>query len=282
MAGTFLCRVIPKQQSDRVAFLFLILMTHIVGLFELLIILPYIDYERNKTFWIHVVCGLSIYVNVYASFYLLCVTDSTVRDRVLPSTLRTGWFYCSPCGVNAPPRSFHCHLCETCVLRRDHHCMFSGNCVGHSNQRYFFTMLFYLTLGAAYCNYLNMDYTLEVLGGVSLKSLITMILPLLSWTVGFAGAETFAVSFISSLCLVGLGLFLVMFVYHVRNMLGAQTCNERTRGVRDYDCGWKSNLETVMGDRWYVAWISPFISSPQSGDGLEFRRKYKYEDIKNM
>lgn|SRR6218665_1137366 len=275
-------RFMPKQPSDRIAYFMMLIMIHIVGIYELFVILPYIDYERNKTFWLHASAGLFLYFNVMASFYKLFMTDSTSSGVMLPTLLMPGWQYCHTCGINTPPRSFHCWMCDVCILKRDHHCMFSGNCVGHRNQRYFLTMLFYLTVGAAYCNYLNFDYTFEVLGGLSWKSLLTMILPLLSWTVGLAGTVTFAVSFVSALCIVGSLLLTFLSLYHGQNLFLGQTCMERTQGNRTYDMGWKENMKGVFGQRWYVAWISPLIVSPLEGDGLEFRSRYRYENIKDM
>jgi palmitoyltransferase len=276
--------ILPKHAGDRIAFIFFIVTTHIVVLSELFVILPYIDHDAPVMYWVHVVFGVYIYLNIYFCLYQLCIIDTTVQrpGLNLPTVLRQNWFYCTPCNVNAPPRSYHCYLCDTCVLRRDHHCMFSGKCVGHFNQRYFITLAVYLTFGSLYCNYLNMDYAIELLGGLSFRAVFTMTLPLLSWLIGVAGAETFAVSFVSSMCLLAFIMFTMLLVYHVRNILRAQTCHESTTGIRDYDCGWRSNLESVLGERWYIALISPIIASPLCENGLEFRRKYQYENIKDM
>ena len=272
----------PRHSSDIFAFCMMLVCLHIVGFYELLVILPYIDSERNKTFWFHVVCGLFVYFNVITSFFLLSTTNSTTARHILPSILKPGWRYCSECQTNSPPRSSHCWLCNSCVLRRDHHCMFSGSCVGHQNQRYFLTLLFYLTVGSIYCNYLNFDYTFEILGGFSWRSVLTMILPLLSWTIGIAGTVTFAVSFVSAMCIVSLFLFIILMFYHGRNVFYGQTCNERNRGINDYNYGWKTNIRIVLGERWYCSWLCPLITSPPLGDGFEFKSRYQFEDIKEM
>lgn len=271
----------PRQASDRVAYFMMLSLIHIVGFYELLIILPYIDYERNKTFWFHACAGLFVYLNVIISFYRLFTTHSTTSGVVLPTLQPPGWKYCHTCGINAPPRSFHCWMCDQCILKRDHHCMFSGNCVGYRNQRYFLTLLFYLWIGTAYCNYLNVDYTFEVLGGLSWKSILTMILPLLSWTIGLAGTVTFAVSFVSASCIVGFILLTFLCIYHGQNLYLGQTCVERTQGDKTYDIGWRENLKVIFGERWKFAWICPLIASPLEGEGLEFRSRY-YEDVKTM
>lgn len=33
------------------------------------------------------------------------------------------WHICAACEIFVPPRTWHCHSCNTCILRRDHHCI---------------------------------------------------------------------------------------------------------------------------------------------------------------
>ena len=274
-------RLLPKSPSDRVAFIFALLMIHVVGFFELLVVLPYIDASGYRTYWVHVVIGIFLYFSVMSSYYKLFTVDSTTSSTILPTLKPPGWSYCSECCSTAPRRCRHCWICNVCVLKRDHHCIFTGNCVGHRNQRYFLTLLVYLAISSTYCNYLNMDYTLEVLGGqLTAKAVLTMFLPMLSWTLGLAGAYTFAVSFISAICIVGFLLFTVLLIYHGRNVFHGQTCFEATNGIREFDLGVRRNLRQIFGNRWHVAWISPFISSPLPGNGVEFSTLY--ENIKDM
>jgi len=155
-------RLFPRSPSDRVAYVFALVMIHVVGFFELLVVLPYIDASGYRTYWVHVVIGLFLYFSVMSSFYKLFTTDSTTSGIILPTLKPPGWSYCSECCSTAPRRCRHCWICNVCVLKRDHHCIFTGNCVGYRNQRYFFMLLTYLTVSAMYANYLNMDYTMEV------------------------------------------------------------------------------------------------------------------------
>jgi len=126
-----------------------------------------------------------------------------------------------------------------------------------------------------------MDYTLEVLGGeLTAKAVLTMFLPMLSWTLGLAGAYTFAVSLISAICIVGLLLFIVLLIYHCHNVFYGQTCFEARNNIREFDLGVYGNLHQIFGCRWQIAWISPFISSPLPSDGVEFITRD--ENIKDM
>jgi palmitoyltransferase len=273
----------PKAHSDRISFFFAMIMIHVVGFFELFVILPYIDADGTRTYWLHVVTGLTIYINVMASFYKLFTVDSSTSGVVLPSLKPPGWSYCSECAATSPPRCRHCWICNVCVLRRDHHCIFTGNCVGYRNQRYFLSLLLYLTIGAIYCNYLNMDYTLEALGGeLTPRAILTMILPMLAWTVGLSGGYTFAVSFVSAMCIVGLALFAFLSVYHGRNILRGQTCQEAGAGQRDYDYGPLENMRQIFGHRWVLAWLCPLMSSPLPGNGTEYKSRFLHETVKDM
>lgn len=58
---------------------------------------------------------------------------------------------CSKCHKYTPPRTFHCSICQACIVKRDHHNIWLDVCVGESNHRFFFfgyiTSIIALTLG---------------------------------------------------------------------------------------------------------------------------------------
>ncbi len=209
-------------------------------------------------------------------------TDITSGSQVLPSVLKPGWKFCAVCEHNAPPRSFHCFICKKCVLRRDHHCIFTGNCIGHSNLRHFVTFLLYLSIAAFYCSYLNIDYTWDVLGGLTWRSVFTMIVPLVSWALGITETFTFGVAFISATCIFGFLLIFAFFVYHVMNIYRGQTTYESTNKLKDYDVGWRENFRQAFGANWTYAWLSSYIPSSLPGNGIEFPKKSLYENVKDM
>lgn len=45
---------------------------------------------------------------------------------------------CSVCRRYAAPRSFHCYVCDTCVVRQDHHNVWLNCCVGQNGYRLYF------------------------------------------------------------------------------------------------------------------------------------------------
>lgn len=274
--------LIPRDFSDRIAFFVMLGAIHLITFFELLVILPYIDQDRTKTYWLHFTIGMCFYFDIMSNIGFILTIDTTSGSVIMPSVLKLGWRFCSTCEANAPPRSHHCWMCNKCILKRDHHCTFTGNCIGFSNQRYFLTFILHLTCAAIYCNYLNMDYTWEVLGGFNFKSVITMFVPLVAWMFGFAATYGFFVAFVSALCVIGCLLLSTFSVYHVNNLVHGQTTSEKTHKVHDYDLGLVGNIREVFGVKWYVAWVSPWISSPLPGDGVSFLTKQQHEAVKDM
>ena len=272
----------PRGPSELLAVVFLIVAVHFIVLFELLFMLPALYDRASLTYWIHVGIGVIIYSNVITSIVLSIVTDTTSGSLILPSVLKPEWRFCSSCEANAPPRSSHCWMCNACVLRRDHHCIFTGKCVGYANQRFFLNMIMSLCVGAMYCNYLNVDYIWDMLGGFSATSLFTMIVPLFAWFFGLTGTYTFSIAFLSSTCIIGFFLLGALLAYHGVNMYNGQVSYERVHRIHIYDCGWKENVRQVLGMRWYIAWLSPFIHSPLPGNGIDFPKKTIYEDVKDM
>lgn len=273
--------MLPRNTSDWIAFILANVFIHLVVLYELLIILPYIDEDRTRTFWLHVCVGLFLYVNVMTSQVRTIATNSTTRHMMLPSILKPGWRFCSICEANAPPRSKHCWTCDVCVLKRDHHCMFTGNCIGYNNQRYFMNFLLYVSIGAFYCNFLNVDYTFEILGNINFFTLLTILMPMLSWLFGVAPAYTFAVAFISMICLIGFLLVTGYLIYQLMNIYHGQTMWESASGTQDYNFGWRDNMMEVFGKNYYLAFFCPFVSSPLLGNGIDFKKKF-IENVKDM
>lgn len=45
---------------------------------------------------------------------------------------------CSKCHKYTPPRTFHCIICQACIVKRDHHNIWLDACIGESNHRFFF------------------------------------------------------------------------------------------------------------------------------------------------
>lgn len=271
----------PKKPSEFLAFVFMIAMLWAIALFELFIVLPIYHDPFSSWYCIHVVCGFFLWLNVFANFFMLITTDTTGKKLGMPSVLKPGWTYCPFCQLNAPPRAHHCQICDECVLKRDHHCVFAGRCVGFRNYRYYMFLALYLWMGAVYANVFHHDYVTDEIGGVGFWTLLTMVTPVVIWLLGYTSVYGIFVSFMAGISVFALLLFTAMLFFQTGIIFKGQTSYERKKKKREYDRGWRRNFIEVFGERWYLAWIWPTVSSPLPGDGTNFKKTYP-EESKDM
>lgn len=285
-----LIRYLPKTGGDICAFIFLLFSIHSIGIFELFIVLPSIylsDAHATPTggfslYYFHVFMGIYIYLNVMINMYLIMTTNTSIRGKMLPSILRPGWRFCAVCESNSPPRSFHCFTCKTCILKRDHHCTFTGNCIGLYNHRYYVSLIFYMCVACAYSCVLNFDFVYHLFGTLSLKSVLTIMFPMISWIFYSGDSMTNVQVFMTSLCLVGFFLSGGLFTYHIINAFNGQIVHEKTYNINTYNLGWKQNIALLLGKRWKIAWLCSLIGSQIPSDGLEYVTREQYESLKTM
>lgn len=67
-----------------------------------------------------------------------------------------------------------------------------------------------------------------------------------------------------------------LFFFHSDNILKGRTTPE-AKHKTNHDKGWKYNVIDVLGSRWYLTWICPFISSPLPGNGIDWEVVDKQE-----
>lgn len=248
----------------------------LVYFFELFIILPriYGSGFSSKAKIAHTFLGTYILINLLIAYWKFLLTDPGPGAVVLPSSLKNGWFYCWSCEANAPPRSFHCHRCNICVLARDHHCVISSNCLGYKTRRYFLLMNFYFWIALLYANVLNIDFAWEVYHNFSFNTFIVMFLPGIAWLFGLAENETFFMMLVTTLTLLFFIYASSVFYFHVRNSVQGRTTYEyKYKKGHEYNLGLKKNLENALGMNWKIGWLSPLIPSPLPGDGINFEER---------
>ncbi|XP_066466334.1 probable palmitoyltransferase ZDHHC24 [Tiliqua scincoides] len=219
-----------------------------------------------------------------ALFYLLGNALENARRFVVasPSTRGVmlagagqGWDYCYSCQSHVPPRCSHCFSCNVCVLRRDHHCTLLGQCVGHRNYRYFLCLLLHSSAALLYGCLLNADVVVTLLHeGTTVQTILMLVMPWLMLLMGQVSIPTFIYAFVSDVCLVGFLFSTGFFLFHCLLALRGQTTKEWFEGNRQYDLGWRDNLQEVLGNQWHLVWLVPFIASPLPGDGITFRTKH--------
>ena len=144
---------------------------------------------------------------------------SQCLDVLISLYLVSGWRFCATCEANAPPRSFHCFLCKKCILKRDHHCVFSGNCIGHSSQRYFIGFLVWCWVAGVYANIVTFPFTWSVLGDITLLHIFEFIFPLFCYILGQVGSlyEVY-VCIHSILLIIVTSLLTGLLGYHLQNI----------------------------------------------------------------
>ncbi|XP_053133631.1 probable palmitoyltransferase ZDHHC24 isoform X2 [Hemicordylus capensis] len=187
---------------------------------------------------------------------------------------RSSWSYCYSCQSHVPPRCGHCYSCNVCVLRRDHHCTLLGQCLGHRNYRYFLCLLLYGSAALLYGCLLNVGVVVSLLQEASRAQMILLlIVPWLMLLTGQVGITPFIYAFVTDVCLVGFLFCMGFLLFHSLLALRGQTTKEWFEESRQYDLGWQGNLREVLGERWPLAWLLPFVASPLPGDGISFRTK---------
>ncbi|PIK35607.1 putative palmitoyltransferase ZDHHC24 [Apostichopus japonicus] len=275
--------VLPRTKPDRLAVFVAVLELTLVPIFEVFVIMPPLFGLFTLSFWMHFLVGFYLWFNAVGNMIMVMGTEISSGKNILPSVLKTGWRYCPVCMLNAPPRAHHCGDCNTCVLVRDHHCVFTGRCVGHNNMRYYLMMVVFLFCSAMYCNYLNIDYAWELVGGMHWKGIITMFIPAVGWLFGYHSTMSFFSTVQCGICLFGSLQFLFLLIFHVRLVAkGITTYEWRHSAARRYNRGWKENLKAVLGSRWYLVWIAPFFPSPLLTDGINFPEQNGTNNVKDM
>jgi len=82
-----------------------------------------------------------------------------------------------------------------------------------------------------------------------------------------------------SLTLVGFGLSAILLSHHLKMVLSGKVTHERGNS---HNLGWRKNVECALGQKWYLTWISPLVSSPLPHDGIEWTTTAEWEEIKKL
>lgn len=235
--------------------------------------------DQRKAEWsstwkfIHLVAQYFMLANICWNASLFLKTNPSIRGVFLGGEgVGQGWRYCYTCEAHTPPRCSHCYDCKVCVLRRDHHCVFFGQCVGFRNYRFFLSCLLFMWAGLLYAVVMNAEVFIVILKeGVTLHSVLLLLIPWIMLVSGQVTARAFAFAFIADTCVVGFLLVSAFLFFHIFLMLRGQTTREWYSSRRPYSLGPLGNLRHSLGPRWYICWLCPLISSPPPGDGINFQ-----------
>ncbi|GIY64789.1 hypothetical protein CDAR_303101 [Caerostris darwini] len=167
--------LLPKNKLDRGLFVFISVVIPSLTLWELWVLLDKYP-ELNVLFYTHLISLCFFIINVIGNlFYLQRVDSSGKRKKNVLFTSDQNWKYCHFCQINSPPRSYHCPICDECILKRDQHCMFAGCCVGFYNHRYYLMAVVYVMISSLYVSILQWPHVIESVGGYHWLTLICII-----------------------------------------------------------------------------------------------------------
>ncbi|MEE6521197.1 hypothetical protein FKM82_019291 [Ascaphus truei] len=180
--------------------------------------------------------------------------------------------YCYTCQTHIPPRCHHCYSCNVCVLRRDHHCTLLGQCVGHRNYRYFLCALLHGWMALLLATALNAEIFMDLLQeGFSFHSFFLLLMPWMMLVTGQVTPSAFIFAFVADTCVVGFLFCFAFLALHCALLTRGATTKEWFGGhIMVYDLGWKRNIRDLLGERWYIVWICPWVASRLPGDGINF------------
>lgn len=267
--------VFAKNSNDQWAFGAFLFGGHLAVWYEIFHVLPFYHPPGSSMALMHTCVALLLYIHWLVSLYYFTGTKAVGDFAELRSKQQDSWRYCTACIEYQPPRSHHCRACGACILKRDHHCWFGGCCVGHANQRYYVCMLTNLWLAALYANLFHLDFLGHVMGGLGLGTWLCVLIPHVAGITGFLTLQQFFVAVISFVALLCLFMFSWLLGIQIVQLRHGQTKYEKKKGYVVYDLGFVGNARDVLGSRWYVAWLLPWIPSPLPGDGITFVKSVK-------
>lgn len=259
--------IYPKNIRDALVTAFVFVIIPVIYYFELFLVLPRYHKQWSLVYNFHFLMGTFIMYNVCSNFMAIMLTDTSIKGRILPTDLKPDWRFCSVCETVAPPRSWHCDTCKVCILKRDHHCYFTSCCIGHYNHRYFLVFVFYMFVATMYASYYNTSFVWDYITFDSWKSIFKIVFPLatlfMEWT------ENQLNLFLILIVLLGGAFTGVLLFFHIDLMLKSVVTHERNQKSK-YDRDQIENIKVVLGDKWYLVWLSPWVESKLPCDGIDW------------
>ncbi|XP_017000490.2 probable palmitoyltransferase ZDHHC24 [Drosophila takahashii] len=225
-----------------------------------------------KLLWIVVIF---IMHNILGNWIACYRTNSSVE--ILPKESQVPvpekehlWRFCDTCNKLMPPRSWHCALCNCCILRRDHHCIFMATCIGLNNQRYFIWFAFYSTF-ALILSFATFVIYFARVGCSTLLSPDIFVILLLNCICGVQRDRSKESLFQTTVFLFNIVVLLIpgsMLAYQIQ-ILWRNSCYYKINDSA-YDLGFLKNCKLILGQRGLWTFLSPFLKSPLPHDGTKW------------
>jgi palmitoyltransferase len=131
-------------------------------------------------------------------------------------------------------------------------------------------MVTYMVVTGIYCNLFNLDFVRSVKGDFGFWAFLSYFGPHVGWFLGYYDVYVFWITAMTTVGSLMLFLFSWLLQIQIAQITRGQTKYEREKGIEAYNRGWRRNWVDVLGTRWFLAWLCPWIPSPLEGNGLEF------------
>ncbi|XP_017040916.1 probable palmitoyltransferase ZDHHC24 [Drosophila ficusphila] len=265
-------RVKPRSLSDFACFLLVAIFVPVTYIFQVTVVMPELFAIGGVCYTVLWLASLFLIFNITSNMLACMLVDTSIRMELLKPPVESGklarWHMCHDCQTLVPPRSWHCEVCNVCILKRDHHCRFTCCCIGHHNYRYFFYYLVYMIIGSLAAAIMESIYLWCLHPDIYWRwsTLFTIFAPVVSLTF-YPSWETFYLV-IYDLTLLGFCISSLLLVFHWAIVKSGSVTRER--GTRKFDRGLRGNLEMVLGTRMHLTWLSPFLRSDLPHDGVNW------------
>ncbi|KAH8401450.1 hypothetical protein KR009_005554, partial [Drosophila setifemur] len=265
-------RVLPRSMADFACFLLVAFFVPVTYIFQITIAIPELFVIGGFCYTFLWVGSLFLVFNISSNMLAAMLVDTTIRKELLKppaEPVKLGrWHMCHDCQALVPPRSWHCEVCNVCVLKRDHHCRFICCCIGHHNYRYFLFYLVYMIIGslASFITHSVYLWHFHFDTYWRLFTVFTVFAPAVSLAL-YPSWESFYVV-IYELNLLGFAISSLLLVFHWPIVSSGSVTREHNS--RKYDLGPRGNLEMVLGKRMHLTWLSPFVRSDLPHDGVHW------------
>ncbi|XP_020717113.1 probable palmitoyltransferase ZDHHC24 isoform X2 [Ceratitis capitata] len=219
--------------------------------------------------------AIFIYANIHGNMFAVMMVDTSIKAIDLNSKATThdyrsrGFHFCRKCLSVKPPRSFHCQVCNKCILKYSHHCVFTGCCIGHYNVRHYFIFLVYLFIGSV----LSLGYLSYFMFWVCAETfrhrLIFFKFLNPFWYTTHKNLWNYITVLFFDMNVVALVITSILLIHYGVPIFKASTAFER-RVNYPFRKGLTANLRSVFGKRYILVWFSAFLDSDLTLDGANW------------
>ncbi|XP_067009767.2 palmitoyltransferase ZDHHC23 isoform X2 [Anabrus simplex] len=146
------CVYVKKNPQTRVFFVWILTsVTLLIMVFEVSVV-PFMEIrpEENVAFIVLVVCSLFCLYKVWSRSSLNHVIHNNSQEELLVNRSKVSENVCPTCRKRVPPRTYHCNICQTCVLKKEYHSTWLNCCIGEKNSSLFVLGIFLSFLSLIY------------------------------------------------------------------------------------------------------------------------------------